>query len=298
MSQSTRGILFAIIACLLWSGNFIVARAIFPFIPPVTLAFLRWITATLMLWLVGRKHLSLQRKLIWQHKWYFLGASITGVVVFNTLLYVAGHYTSAVNMALIGTTSSPVFTFIIAAWLLHEKIPWIRLLGLAVCIAGIGFLVSKGSWENLQQLQFGTGDLWVLLAGLIFAFYNIFVRRKPAGFNAASFLFITFSIGTTILFPAMLIEQSLTPGIVWNWQVAGSILYIGAGASVAAFFCWNAAIGLLGAARTSIFGNLIPLFSSIEAVLLLNEKLYAYHWQGMILLAVGLLLANWRIRAR
>ena len=173
-----------------------------------------------------------------------------------------------------------------------------RLTGLLICICGIIFLVAKGSWQNLLHLKFSIGDLWVLAAGLIFAFYNIVVRRKPKIFDAVTYLFVTFALGTAILFPAMVVEQVVAPGVVWNWQVVGSILYIGAGASVAAFFCWNAAIGALGAARTSIFGNLIPVFSSIEAVIILHERIEWFQLAGMLIVGTGLVLANISVRKK
>ncbi|HSK13689.1 MAG TPA: DMT family transporter, partial [Phnomibacter sp.] len=80
--------------------------------------------------------------------------------------------------------------------------------------------------------------------------------------------------------------------VQWSPSLAGMILYLGAGTSVAAFFCWNAAISRLGAARASLFGMLIPVFSSLEAVWLLGEKILPAHIAGMVLVFAGVFLAN------
>ena len=69
-------------------------------------------------------------------------------------------------------------------------------------------------------------------------------------------------------------------------------LYLGVGASVGAFLSWNIAIQKIGAARTSLFGNLIPVFSTIEAILILGEANRGVVWVSMALILLGLLLAN------
>jgi drug/metabolite transporter (DMT)-like permease len=82
--------------------------------------------------------------------------------------------------------------------------------------------------------------------------------------------------------------------VQWNLGLAGIILYLGLGASVIAFLCWNGAISRIGAVRTSLFGNLIPLFSSIEALWLLNEEMGWIHLVSGLLILTGLVLANQR----
>src|SRR4029078_12241072 len=107
-----------------------------------------------------------------KHLPYFFWISLTGVSVFNTFVYIAGHYTSAINMALIGTTSSPIMSVVLARIFLKEKIGGLKILGILLCITGVLFLLSKGNINNLLSLKFTTGDGWVLLAALSFAIYN------------------------------------------------------------------------------------------------------------------------------
>lgn len=287
------GIGAAILATLIWSGNFIVARGVIHEIPPVSLAFYRWMTATILLAPFAIRSLKAELPVIKKNWKYLLIISFFGITAYNTLIYIAGTYIPAMNLALIGTTSSPVMSILLAAIFLKEAIKPLRIIGLISCITGILILLSKGSWDRLIHFHFTAGDWWILLAALCFAIYNIMARKRPSGITPVSFLFITFLIGTTLLFPAFLVENntSHTP-INWNWSLVLIIAYLGIGNSIISFLCWNIAISRLGAARTALFGNLIPIFSSFEAVILLGEKITSIHIISGLLVIGGLLLAN------
>lgn len=286
------GVILAIIATLIWSGNFIIARSVIHDIPPVTLAFYRWLTASLLMLPLAWKQIPGEWPLVKKNPAYFFLTALTGIALFNTFVYIAGHYSPAINLALIGTTSSPIMAILLARVFLKEKITGWRVAGLTLCIAGILYLLSAGSFQKLVTLQFGRGDAWILAGALAFAIYNIQVRKKPAGISAQHFLLVIFSVGTLLLFPFTLFEQAQNPPIAWNWSLMAVILYLGLGTSVIAFLCWNAAILRLGAARTALFGNLIPIFSSLEALLLLKENITYLHLVSGLLVIGGLVLAN------
>lgn len=286
------GILLAVAATIIWSGNFIVARAVINDIPPVTLAFFRWLTAVVLLLPVAWKHLPHAWKIVKQNKAYFFWTALTGVSLFNTFVYIAGHSSTAINLALIGTTSSPIMSVIMAHFFLKEHIQWRRVVGILLCISGILFLLSKGSFQNLLHLQFTKGDAWVLLGALSFAIYNILARKKPVEISAIGFLFFVFAIGTVLLIPAFIVESYYSKPVQWTWGTSSVILYLGLGTSVISFLFWNRSIKELGAGRTALFGNLIPIFSSIEAVIILGEKINYIHIISFILIVTGLLIDN------
>jgi drug/metabolite transporter (DMT)-like permease len=145
---------------------------------------------------------------------------------------------------------------------------------------------------NLLSLQFSKGDGWVLLAAFSFAMYNTLVKKKPQGITGISFLFTVFLFGTILLIPFFLWERNVNPAIVWNMNLIWIILYLGAGASVISFLIWNKAIVILGAGRTALFGNLIPVFSSLEAMIFLHEEFTMVHVISAVLVLAGLLIAN------
>ncbi|HMP86940.1 MAG TPA: DMT family transporter [Lacibacter sp.] len=291
-NKALTGMLLAVLATLIWSGNFIVARGVAQEIPPVSLAFYRWATATLLLAPLAGRQLRQAIPVIRQNKAYLFWTALSGVTLFNTFVYVAGHYSEAINLALIGTTTSPVFSILLARLFLREYITPLRLAGLSLCIAGILLLLSNGSWSTLLHLRFGKGDWWILAAALAFAVYNIFVRRKPASLPPLAFLLAVFATGTLLLLPAWVVELQYQPAVQWNLRLLLVVLYLGAGTSVIAFLCWNAAISRLGAGRTALFGNLIPLFSTLEAVVLLGERVTWLHAAAGAVILSGLVLAN------
>lgn len=292
LSKTYFGTGLAVLATVIWSGNFIVARGVSEQIGPVSLAFYRWLTATILIAPFAWKQSRNEWPIVKANWKYLFWTSLTGIAIFNTCVYVAGHYTTAINLALIGTTSSPVFSTIMAIVFLKEKTNLFRLIGFALCISGIILLLSKGSWETLAAFRFSKGDLWVIAGALAFAIYSILVRRKPAGISAINFLFIIFAAGTLMLFPFYIAEKVSTPAISWSFSLTGIILYLGAGASVIAFLCWNRALHHLGAARTVLYGNLIPVFSVWEAVLFLGEKITTIHLVSGGLVIAGLIIAN------
>lgn len=286
------GIALAVLATIIWSGNFVISRGINQQIPPVSLAFFRWALATILIAPIALKKFKEERTIVFQNWKYLFWVSLSGITLFNTFVYVAGHYTSAINMALIGTTSSPIFATIMAVIFLKERLNAFRIIGIVVCIAGIILLLSQGSWEKLSSFAFSTGDLWILAGALAFAVYNILVRKKPTGISSINFLFVIFLFGTILLLPAYITELTLTEPVQWNGYVIGSIIYLGLGTSVISFLCWNAALQKLGTGTTVLFGNLIPLFSTLEAVWLLGEQINNIHIISGLLVIGGLIIAN------
>jgi drug/metabolite transporter (DMT)-like permease len=293
-NQFYTGIALAIAATLIWSGNFIVARGVNGKILPVSLAYYRWLTAALVMapfaFTAFKKEITAIAK-SWK---YLLLISLTGIAFFNTFIYIAGRYVPAINLALIATTSSPVMSAILAAIFLKEKMSWLSITGLLICICGIVLLLSKGSWDTLMNFRFSKGDWWTLLAALMFAVYNIMAKRKPAGISPPAFLFTIFALGTLMLLPAFAWQATHAPAPAWNSNLVWVILYLGIGASVIAYLCWNAAIKRLGAARTALFGNLIPIFSTLEAVMILKEDIRPIHIASGLLVISGLIIANLR----
>jgi drug/metabolite transporter (DMT)-like permease len=293
--QAARGFLFAISAVILWSGNFIVARALYQHISPVSLSFFRWSLATVFLFPIAYTKLKNEWRGLLPHAGYLALTALSGITIFNTLVYVAGRYTTAINLALIGTTAAPVFVFIMAALFLRQKLSRFQYAGILLCISGILLLLSGGNWQQLQRFRFGAGDWWILAAALAFAIYTILVRKKPPHLSAVVFLFALFLLGTVFLLPAFIIDRFVSPPIHWNGPVAGSLLYLGAGASVMAFLFWNLSIKALGPAKTSLFGNLIPVFSSVEATLILGERLSPVALLAFGVILTGILTANFSL---
>ena len=288
------GVGLAVLAAFIWSGNFIIAKGVNKEIPPISLNFYRWLIAALIIFPFAIKQFRSQWKLVKQSWHYLFWVSLTGVALFNTFVYIGAHYTSAINLALIGTTSSPIMSVVFARIFLQEKIGWMKLAGMILCTIGVLFLLSNGNFQNLLSLHFSTGDLWMLLAAFCFAVYNTLVKKKPGGITPVNFLFVIFSFGTLMVLPFFIWEVNRSATVQWNSHLIFSILYLGLAASVICFLIWNIAISKLGAGRTALFGNLIPVFSSMEAAIILHEDFTWIHISSMAIIFAGILLANLR----
>jgi drug/metabolite transporter (DMT)-like permease len=286
------GIGLAVLATMIWAGNFVISKGVNQLIGPISLAFFRWTLASLIIIPIAWSSYQKEKQYIKENFRYLFWVSLSGIALFNTCIYVSGHFTTAINMALIGTTSSPIFATIFAIVFLKEKINATRFIGLIICITGILVLLSKGSFEKLLSLRFGIGDLWILAAGFCFAVYSVLVKKKPSTISSLHFLMLIFSMGALMLFPFFLIENWYLPKPHFTPALIGSILYLGLGTSVIAFLCWNIALQKLGTSRTVLFGNLTPIFSTLEAVLILGEKFTNIHIVSGLLVIGGLVIAN------
>lgn len=291
-NQTYAGIGLALLTVIIWSGNYVIAKGIAKQLPPVSLAFYRWSMASVCILPFAVKKILAQKDIFLQHKNYIVWTALTGVSIFNTFIYLGGHYTSAINLALIGTTSAPVFATFMAAIFLKESISRYRITGMVICITGILYLLCQGSLQKLANFHFGKGDVLVLISAFTFAIYNTLVRKKPAALSPIAFLAVIFTLGSLCLLPFYIFETMHSPAVQWTPNMFYIILYLGIGNSIIAFFCWNASIERLGAAGTALFGNLIPVFSTIEAVLFLGEIFSNIHLISGLLVIGGLIIAN------
>lgn len=288
------GVALALTTVIIWSGNYVVAKGISKQVPPISLAFYRWATASVCIIPLAWKNFKQDKAIILQNKKYLFFAALTGVAIFNSFIYLAGHYTTAINLALIGTTAAPVFATILAAIFLKEYISTLRIMGMVICFVGVLFLLSQGSWQKLLNFHFAKGDVLILISAFAFSIYNTLVKKKPAAISAMSFLMTTFITGTLIILPFFIIEKIGSPAIQWSITNLSIIAYLGIGNSVIGFLCWNASVGKIGASRTVIFANLIPILSTIEAVLILGETFTSIHLVAGIIIIAGLIIANFR----
>lgn len=285
------GSLCALLATLIWSGNFIVARGVGDVISPVTLAALRWSTATIVIMPFAAAAMWRQRAALRRHWRHITLSALLGVTVFNTIIYTAAHTTAAMNMTLIATTT-PVFIIILSRLFLGEAITRNRAIGLAVAVFGIVTLVTRGDFAVLRELDFRIGDVWMLLAGFVWAVYSIIIKKKPADVTPRAYLGTTFLLGVLPLIPAAFIEQSLAPQLSLTPAVVGSVLYIGIGASLVSYVLWTRAVTTVGPVVSSFIYYSLPLFSGVEAYLFLGEPITVIHGLAFLLIVSGIVLAT------
>ena len=285
------GVLLAVGATLIWSWNFIIARGIHDVIPPVTLSFLRWLVAFAVITPFSFRSFLNDFDIIKKNIKYILITSFLGITLFNTLIYIAGHSTEAINLSLIAITA-PVFMIILSMILFKEKISLLNITGVILTLSGVVILICKGSLKIFLSIKFSAGDIWMLSAAVIFAIYSLLLRKKPEGIGTMSFLFITFGTGLIMLVPFLLYEMTYTNAITPTLKIAVSVLYAGIFASIGGFFMWSKAIENIGASMAGIIYYSLPLFSTCWAILILGEKVRLVHFFCMILIISGIFIAT------
>jgi drug/metabolite transporter (DMT)-like permease len=206
------------------------------------------------------------------------------------MLYTAVHTTTAINGAMIQTTM-PAVIILATLVMFREKVSGVQILGVAICIVGAFIVILRGRWDTLLGMSFAPGDILMMGAVVLYALYSVLLRRRPA-IHPLSVLIYTFGLGVLFLLPFYIWELAGGATMDLNFEVALSILYVAIFPSIVAYFCWNRGVAVLGANRTGLFINLIPVFASVLAILFLGETLQVFHIIGMILIFGGMILFN------
>jgi drug/metabolite transporter (DMT)-like permease len=290
MIQS-RTYLLLVVPPLLWSGNVVFARGLHELLPPYALSFWRWFIALLILLVMTAPQLIRQRQLIREH-WKLLGVlGLLGVSSYNTLLYLALQQTTAINAIIINSTL-PLHVIWLAALFQRELPSRRQLVAISLSMLGVAAIVLRGDLENFWQLSFNQGDLYMLLAGLSWAVYSLLLRKRPPELDATTGLTVMVALGTLALLPLHLYELTQGRSIPLQFDTVGTVLYAAVFASVIALIIWNHGVEQVGPTVASTFIHLLPLFTTLWAILFLGEQLQSFHLFGAIAIGCGIYLVS------
>ena len=282
-----------LVTAFLWSGNWIVGRAVHEDVPPVALAFLRWVLAVVVfLPFVGRG-LWAQRAVV-AAEWKRLAVfSLIGITGFNALVYYGLRTTEAINGSLLNA-GAPIFVIVISWAGLGERYGWRQGAGVAVSLVGAVTIISRGDARALLALDLGIGDLVIFFAIFLWALYSVLLRHWPSQLKPLNFLATIMIGGMVLLLPAFVVERWLGAEIILTARSLGGIAYLAFFASIGAYICWNFGVRSIGAGKASLFLHLVPAFATVVAMLLLDESLYLYHLLGVGLILTGIYVASAR----
>lgn len=276
-------------ASLCWSGNHIVGRAIAGHVPPMAISVARWLVPMLVILLVARAHLVRDWPAIRKDWRIMLFFGLAGGAVFGALQYVALNLTTALNVSVLNSLG-PVFIVAAGALIYRDRLTLMQALGIAVSLLGVLVIVTRADLRALLGLSFNLGDILIVLNQAIWAFYSIFLRKKPA-IHWLSFMFVLAVISTVTTIPLAIAEHLAGAPLHADWITAGAILFVGIFPSFLAFASWNGGVALIGTNRAGPFLHLIPLYSALLATFLLGERLMAFHAAGFALILAGVWLA-------
>ncbi|GHD71277.1 membrane protein [Streptomyces goshikiensis] len=278
------GVLLALLATVVWSGSFVATRGMADSVPPVQAVFWRWVIAAVAVSPFAARQAWRQRALIRRHLGYTALATLFGVALYNTLVHQAGLTTSASNMGMIMAASPVVMALYSRVG--GERLGARRTFGMLLAALGVLLLVGHGS----PVPDFAAGDLWMFAAALSFATYSALLRRKPAELGGLAFLLTTFVLGTLMLAPAYAVSVTLQGGFALTPGTGGMLLYVGVMSSAVAFFAWNKAVSVIGAARAGVVYYLQPVCVAGLGLLLLGERTGPAELGCMALILAGVSL--------
>lgn len=282
---------------LLWAGNAVVGRLVNDLVPPITLNFLRWALAFVLLlplaaWVLRRG------SGLWQHWRRYTVLGLLGVGCYNALQYLALQTSTPINVTLVAA-STPVFMLGIGALFFGQAITRRQLAGAVLSIAGVLLVLCRGQWDVLLQVRLVPGDLYVLLATAAWAVYSWLLTRPgdpPAIRNDwAAFLMaqVVPGLAWSGLFAAS--EWALTDAhIQWGWPVAAALLYVAVGPAILAYRCWGMGVQRVGPSVAGFFSNLTPLFAAVMSAAFLGEPPRIYHALAFVLIVGGIVVSSRR----
>src|SRR6185437_16508323 len=136
------------------------------------------------------------------------------------------------------------------------------------------------------------GDVAILAVMPLWAFYTVMLRRRPMEIDNLSLIFLLGIFGSAALAPAYLFESVYIQAPPLTWSTVGAALYMGCFASAAAYWCWNRGAELVGPNRAGFTTYLMPVFTTILAVMLLGEEIHAFHVAGIAAILFGVWLST------
>ena len=287
--------LYLTVTTALWAGNAIVGRVLVGSISPITLSAIRWGLAALFLLPLGWRIFK-RDSALWQNKTRFLFLGLFGVGSYNVLLYLALQTSTAINVTLIGA-SMPIWMLMIGAAFYQVRPSLLQIFGALVSMVGVVVVLTRGDVLSLLSMQLVMGDLLIMLATILWAFYS-WMLTKPGKSNErqwpwAEFLMAQVMIGFlwSLFFDGFEIASG-NAYIHLNLTTAALILFVAIGPSLVAYRLWGMGVSGAGPTVAAFFANLIPLFTALFSAALLGEPPSLFHGVAFGLIVAGIVVSS------
>ncbi|USQ79467.1 DMT family transporter [Ornithinimicrobium faecis] len=293
-SRHRHGRLVAVLALLgatvCWAGNYLVGAAAVQSITPLDLVLLRWLVALpLLVLLAQRLERPAWREVLSQWRW-LVALSLTGLLGYPLLVYVALEHTTALSASLVNATN-PALIVLVAALTLRERLRPLTLLGVIIAMAGALVVLSRGDLGVLAGARFGAGELVMLGAVVAWTAYTIIGRAGQGRLRVPPVTAVAVQAAITVVVVAPVSLATGGPSLPMTPQAAGAVLFIAVFPSVLAYLLWSRALSDLPAGSAGVFLNLITVF--VAAFTLLAGQPYSLaQLVGGLIVIVGVIVTN------
>tara|TARA_B110001452_G_scaffold142397_1_gene118404 strand:- start:1506 stop:2342 length:837 start_codon:yes stop_codon:yes gene_type:complete len=275
--------------------NLIIARGGVEYVPPISLAFWRWLTVFLILIPFFLIEILKKKNDLKKEFWKLSFLGLMGCGVCGAFPFIAGMSTTLANMGII-YTSSPIFIIILSLMFFKEKINLSRIIGLVLCIVGVIIIISKGKIDLLTNFKFTSGDLWMIGSALGWAVYSIYLLNWKSSFSLmARFTLIAF-FGALSLMPFYIIEEAYFFDTAFNANFLFWVLFAAISPGIIAFTLYTKVQKYVGASLAGFVLYLYSVYSAIYGIIFFNETLLNFHYFGAGLVFLGVYLARKTIR--
>lgn len=289
-SPQGQAYLLLVFTTLIWGANAVAARLAVGEVSPMMLTFSRWIICCLALGLTARKEIAAHWRTLlpsWRSIALMGALGFTG---FNALFYAAAHHTTAINIAIIQGTI-PVLVLVGSFFFFGTRITRLQVVGVVMTLAGIAVVASRGELALLASLAFNIGDVWILIACLLYTGYALGLRKRPA-VPAIVFFAATAAVACVVSLPLVAAEIAMGQFFMPTGKGIVLVIFVGLLPSFISQITFIHAVGLIGPARAGVFLNLVPIFGPLLAVLILGEPLSVYHAVALALVLGGIYVAE------
>jgi len=213
------------------------------------------------------------------------------ISTFNSVVYFALNHTQVINAVLV-LAAIPAATIVFSSLMNVEKTNIFQLIGLILSIIGIGSIISNGDIQKIISLNFNKGDVWMLVCVITWALYSTLLKKHKFKYSQFTLIQLMVSAGLLFLIPQLFYEKSIGLELNFNKAFLAILFYVVVFPAIAAYYCWQKGVEIIGPNRASMFIQLMPLFSAVMAVIIFREKFELYHFAGAIFIVSGIYLSN------
>ncbi len=282
---------FILAAAFILASNHIIGRYVQGSMPPMGVGFWRLAIATLVLLpfvggSVWRKRDVLRRR--WK---LFLVMAIALGPFGNASVYVAYHFTTAINGGLV-STAQPVATVLITFLVFREAITRVQALGMLIATLGVFVIIVRGDFSILAGLEANIGDLIMLAAMIGFATHNSLLRKMPGDFSTAEILLSVQVFSLAVMLPIYILETIYFMPMPVTWEAAAVMAWIGIAVAIVAVGFTNTSILAIGANKATISNYIRAILTALMAVAILGEALQLFHLVAFVLIVAGVVLVG------
>ncbi|KPU44217.1 putative amino-acid metabolite efflux pump [Oxobacter pfennigii] len=278
------------LSTLFWSGAFIAGKFSVKEFPPFTLTFLRFFIASAIIFIIMIK-VEKEWKITLKDVPVFLTLGIVGMFGYHVMFFMALKYTSAINSSLIAATN-PLMTAILASFFLGDKMSYKKIGPVLLSLSGVALTITGGNFKEVVQAGLNIGDLFMLAAVFLWAAYSVLSKKIGGKYSPIVLTAYSFISCSIILIPFVIWENpaSFIPSsTISGWT---AVFYMAIFPSVIGYLVQQHSIKIIGARRTMIFVNLVPVFSIILSLLILKETLSPFKLLSSLLIIVGVYFTN------